>query len=287
MTYTPIEGWILRTIYNGVPVYWKVSGYRHYDRYKIAIPYRYGSMRIPPEQYDRLPLPDPIYLNCIGRRAYLIDVKRATIYNPEAVLKQRIRDLGSRGELINLLMESGVAEWIGLTGSWAIYMETMESDVDLLIYTRSPDKLYKILYEEALNGGITQCKGRYNTRLPYIHGFRLLDACYKGVKYTLRLLLRLEDEGCCYRTIYKVGSVRGSIEILYPISPYTVPATYAVYIKGLGRVTLETWHSRYQELSPGPYKASLDVFYDKSRGIIVSPDLGGSIEAPPRSPRDN
>ncbi len=287
MTYKPIEGWIVRTIYNGVPVYWKISGYRHYGRYRVAIPYRYGSRRIPPEQYDRLPLPGLTHLECIGRKAYLVDVKHATIYSPEAVLKQRIRDLGSKGKVVNLLLESGVVEWIGLTGSWALFMETMESDIDLLVYTRSPDKLYKILYEEALDGGISPCRGRYNTGLSYIHGFRLLDACYKGIKYTLRLLIRLEDEDCCCKTIYRVGSIRGSMEILYAISPYTVPATYAVYIRGLGRVILETWHSRYQELSPGAYKASLDVFYDKSRGIIVSPDLGGSIEPPPRSPGDN
>lgn len=269
----PVEGWILHQAWGGIVVYWKVSGYMHPEARAVAVPYRVGKTRTSPRA--AIPGLNTEYYYCVGRRSYLVDLNRVTWISPDRLLKYRMEDLRARRPGIVELLQTLNPEWKGLTGSWATLHESVGSDVDLLIYHKDGWSIYNALADLLDEKKISGCPGRHQVDLPRIHGYQLLDACYKGERYTIRILKTLEPQACKWM-ITPIGWMTTVLEIVDPVAPHTVPAAYRAREPRLGDVILETWHTRYQEMSPGLYEARLQVF-EAPHGTIVSPDLGGWI----------
>ncbi len=263
---TPIEGWIAG--WHGI--YWKISGYMHPETGLVAVPYR-GKNRLEPT--TDIPWQPKHYISCIGRKVYTIP-RHANLINPYRVLKLRLNDLKDKRPGIVDLLDVLSPEWAGLTGSWAVWSESESSDVDLLVYGKD---VYKTLIDLQREGRIRWCPGKHNLRLPRLHGIQLLDACYLGNKYTIRILKTLDEMECNGYIRIPIAALTSPAEI-NPVRPYTVPATYIIHLEGVGRAVMETWHTRYQELAPGRYIVKYTLFYEiPGDRLIASPDLGGWI----------
>ncbi|GAB6148346.1 hypothetical protein [Stetteria hydrogenophila] len=265
-----IDGWIVRAAWGGVDAYWVVKGYEHPEWGVVAVPYRVMGRRLPSR-------PDPALfpglearLDCMGREVPVIP-RRAVyaVVDPESALRLRLRDLP---EPVRELVEHVEAE--GLTGSWAVAAERPGSDVDLITFNRGA---YEALRDLAAEGSLKPCprEPKWGPKPPPRAG--LLDACYKGVPFTLRILRRREPLPCTARR-WLTRWHRGPVELRPTGEEFLVPARYDAYIPGLGWVTLETWHTRYQELPPGVYEARLALYYVDGDGYVASPDLHGGLE---------
>ncbi len=272
-----IEGWVVRVSWLHV-MYWIIKGYNHPEYGYIAIPYRLGDKRIELGEMHRI-VPESMlrYVDCIGRYAVVLPHNMIDLYiDPSKVLEIRMSELP--GVIVELL-EQLDPEWAGITGSWAVFSEKRGSDVDLLLYSYSHESIYDRLTKLKNQGLISDCNLRkHNLDIPRQHGFQLLDACYKGIKYTLRILRRI-DKAPCSDIIIPIGKYQGLIRITSSREAYLVPAIYDAIIDDLGEIVIETWHTRYQEMLPGIYIANLNLSYDLKRGtILASPDIDGFIE---------
>ena len=280
-----IEGWIVRTTVNGVEESWLVKGYSHPEEGLVAVPYRRGGLRLEPFQYHvHAPNWTLKHVKCTGRTVPVLEWDRITgVVDPETILRVRLFELP---ESIRSLLDVLNPDWAGLTGSWAVYVETPDSDVDLLVYGEG---VYKALEDLGEEGLISQCrrgKWWHSLHPEYRSGLggelqqRLLDSCIRGYPYTIRILRRTTPAPCSENITY-LGKIEGPIEISTGWESHLTPARYRVRILGLDSSTeaiLETWHTRYMELPGGLYRARLSLFLDSNGRLIVSPDIDGSLE---------
>jgi predicted nucleotidyltransferase len=280
----PVEGWIVETNLLGLRELWVVRGYRHPHGYLVVSPYVMGGRRV--KQYDWGSVPGWLlsYIPCIGRTAPLMPMGRVLrTVDPESVLRVRRNDLPPA--VIELLDIMG-PEWAGITGSWAVMGESPGSDVDLLVYGNHWE-MYRALLDLRSEGKVKPCMvaERYSKVMDKISWssysklveHRVLDSCYKGIPYTIRILRRLDVEPC-EGMVARIGVYRGPFRVVEAVEPHLTPARYLVEIGGV-EVLMETWHTRFMELPKGLYRGYLELFYE--RGVtIASPDIVGSIEGP-------
>ncbi len=277
------EGWYIKTREPEETI-WLVKGYEHPEDGYISVPYMVSNKRI--SAHDFLlytPRKFLRYLDCVGRLVPVIPKNEVVcFFDPEKVYKRRRRELPKQIiELIDYLDP----EYVGLTGSWALGIESERSDVDLLLYGNNKE-IYAHLIELKEIGHIKQCNDRrfekvsdtfdYSTyRL--LSNIRILDSCYKGVAYTIRILRDICSEKC--HSIYTAQKAfKGEIEIFDNEEKYLTPSTYKV-VSGGGEMELVTWHTRFSELPLGKYSFVGTLQLDKAGGkSIISPDLGGKLE---------
>ena len=273
----PIEGWALRTRVAGTEEVWVVRGYRHPEGYLVATPYLRGSIRLTPYDLSLAPPWTLRWVDCIGRTVPLLGWRDAELLDPERALKVRRGELPAEVlELLDVLSP----EWAGLTGSWALFSERGGSDVDLLLYGRFREALQE-LREEGLIAPC-QVEERYkkvkDKFSPEDHAdlsrHRLLDSCYKGKPYTIRALRTLEPEPCSVRVEY-LQEYEGEVELVDASDSFFLPARYVARL-GTQEVILESWHSRYAELPPGRYRASLRLSLEGGQ-VKASPDIKGYL----------
>ncbi len=259
----PVDGWIVYT--SEPPLFWLVKGYEHPWDGVVAVPYRlaWGS-RLEPSSYLSAAPPWSLrLLPCIGRLAPVVPWGMvAAVLDPSAALKLH----GLPPELGELLEHVG-AEWAGLTGSRLTGHWGPGSDYDLLVLPSDPLGAVEALRGLAGEGLISGCPGMRGS---------LVDACYRGVPYTLRLLRTLSPRGCEGFTA-SLGLWRGLVELGDAgHEAYLVPARYPLRIPGVGEAVLETWRTRYQGLRPGCYEASLELF-EREGMVVASPDIAGGL----------
>ncbi len=281
-----IDGWMIKVSMAGSINTWLVKGYVQTTSHIIAIPYK-----------RFCPIIEDLYrfLPCIGREVPLVP-RNLVIQeiNPFSMFKLRKRELPNK---IVEFVEIIDPEEVGLTGSWALNRETSESDIDLLVYTSKPRKLYEEIIKLKTEGFISQCRSpeiMYNKVgsswivEDYIKN-RVLESCYKGYPYTLRIL-RFADEKPCSEFLEPLGKISHMIvNIESSEEGYLVPARYKVRVlKGpswlfrLERVyglniVLESWRTRYQELREGIYEVNNVYVVTKENEVILSVDPQGSI----------
>ncbi len=265
----PFEGWLLRDAVSGS--YWVVKGYEHPSDRLIVVPYRAsaGGPAVPE------------YLPCIGRTA--LTVRRDLVEAIDPV--RALRSASLPGEVHELLDRLG-SQWAGLTGSYAINAQGPTSDVDLLVYSDRASDLYGALRDLRADGLIGECNQeiRYlkekdsfaRSEFLLLHPLKLLDSCYKGVPYTLRILRAAEERPCSSRfTSLGFVTLRGSLKGL---EPYMTPARYVLSSSGVGEVYLVSWRTRYQELPDGVYLVRGLLQRDENMGsLYLVPDLGGYV----------
>ncbi len=272
-----IDGWLARAPMAGLDAVWLVKGYEHPEWGYVAVPYRIGGSRLGLGEAFSLACQYGYCrrLDCMPRRVPVLPAGHIVqAVDPEEALRARLRDLPPQArELVEILGPGG----LGLTGSWAIMGEGPESDVDLVAYNPG---VYGALEDLAEEGLIRDCPrllerdGRRGVRRA---GRRLLDSCYRGVPYTLRILRERGPLPCrCRRT--SIGQVEGVLVVVGGEGHLT-PARYQAIAPGLGRVVLESWRTRYHELQPGVYRVRGLAFEDECLGYtVISPDIGGGLE---------
>lgn len=264
-----IDGWLVRASWGGDSVVWVVVGYEHPEWGVVAVPYRVACRRVSPLSSGLAPGFEA-WLPCMGRKVPVVEYSRIHwSIDPEAALRVRLRDLPQPArELVELVQAEG------LTGSWALGMEGPGSDVDLISYT---EESLKALSDAAEEGLVTPCRRRpkWGPPPPWA-GLRLVDACYNGVPYTLRVL-RLREPLPCTRRRWALGRASGRILIVEALSP-SLPARYRVVLPDGGEAVMETWHTRYTMLPPGAYEGDVALYYSEGEGLVASPDLQGRLE---------
>lgn len=299
-----IDGWIVRASISGSPMYLYVKGYMHPDDGLVVAPYRLGSsrLRITTGNLPSSMILETRHVDCIGWPATVIKQRDILeIIDPYNAFKFRKADLPRQIlELVDLL---GVE--VGLTGSWAINAEGPLSDVDLII---APDSgvwdILRTLEELREKGLIRQCRDRElieskvgNEAYWLIAHYRdrLLESCFKGYPYTIRLL-RYTAPKPCSRRAYGLGYFTGMIEIVDAGDSCLVPARYKVrvikyppqlrhFISDI--LILESWRTRYQELPPGFYIVYNARLTFTEEGMVLAIDPQGRLwPADPRGPAD-
>jgi len=198
--------------------------------------------------------------------------------NPRIALRMRWNRLP---KVIRSIIERLDYEWIGLTGSWALGLEGPQSDVDLLVYGNT---VYDSILDLANRGLIKPCPPRYDrvkeAFTSMLYPLKLVEACWEGVRVTLRILRSITRLPCKRRI--PLGPFKAIVELIDIGESHLVPARYRVRVINLhhgprvSEVVLETWRTRYQELPPGLYKVAGDAWLEED-SIIVSPDIGGSM----------
>lgn len=270
---------VLALAYTDEPVWTIVRGYRHPDGYIIVEPYR------------RLDCGRQLHLrkekiHCLGTLYYKLPKHRLVLHDPNealAILKPRTR------QLIEELASKIDAAYYGITGSQAIACASPVSDYDIVIYG-VPDDVGERLEKLRVKGLINQCKWDtiITKRRPRHPGDvaldtarikkSLVDSCYRGLPYTLRILERLNEEACG-EPLVPLGVYEGPATIVEAVDPYIVPARYIIELEGLGEAILETWRTRYQELAPARYIIRVSLRLDGGR-LTATPDHGGYIAWP-------
>ena len=287
-----VEGFLVKVSIYGSVEYWLIKGYRHpYPEGFVAVPYRRFRQRLDVTSFKRLS-PQSLLrrVDCVGWEAPLIPYSRILeVVDPSRVLSQRMKSLPRPA--LELLTEHVIpySEWVGLTGSWAVFEEGPGSDIDILFYG-DYEALYAHLRELASKGLISECKWEN----------KLLDACYKAMGYTIKVLRALTHEPCSQH-INLIGWIKAVIKIIDDSERVLTPAIYKAAVEKVldasmlrsfslenEVVLIETWRNRYYELNRGLYEVSGHVFYDQGLGaVLVRPDIEGYIkpsrEAHPRN----
>lgn len=258
---------------------WYVKGYEHPPWGYVVVPYR-GS----PGMLAKL-----VYLPCVGRDVYVL-LKRfvAEVIDPERALKESNVDKRIK-ELIDLLNP----EWAGLTGSRAVGLARPKSDYDVLLYSSRPEELYRTLRDLRDQGLIGECAleerwRKVSDTFDYdsfvrLHSLKVLDSCFKGVPYTIRVLAESRARECS-STYFTLGHISSQALVKDVGAGYLTPATYAARLLDLNLdATITTWRTRYQELPSGTYfvNALLQLRLP-GKELVVEPDLGGYLR-PTRS----
>jgi len=282
-----IDGWLIRASLYGLVDFWLVKGYVHPEDSVVAVPYRHRSLIVA----YRLR-----FLPCIGREVPLVRRSEIVDYvDPTSAFRVRRRDLPeSILELIDILNP----EVVGLTGSWALLSERPRSDVDLIVYDKDPLRLYRALVELRDENKISQCRSWEEMRrkisstwilTEYLRG-RLLESCYRGSPYTLRILRRTEPLPC-RGSLHPPGRaerlkvfIRSSEESFlvparYPVTLLEGPAWLLSYVNEKNtRVSHETWRTRYQTLKEGIYIVENSLLVSGESEVIIAVDPQGRVE---------
>ncbi|MCE4600095.1 MAG: hypothetical protein F7C38_00815 [Desulfurococcales archaeon] len=271
-----IDGVIVEANVAGMPAFYLVKGYAHPEHHLVVQPYRYPDCRRNP--------PAHIYYNrCLGVETTMVPrVRILRTIRPEAAVKVLPERVKPR---IQELIEVLGLEWYGVTGSYALNCEGPSSDVDVLGLYRPG--LLGALWDLARDGLIRQCKRRdvlaKRSRGPgglALEASRieesLVDSCYRGQPYTLRLVTSIWEEPCDRALIpYGYVELAGWMKPLG--EPITVPTRYRIDT-GSATVIVETWRTRYQEIKEGRYRVKGLLRLDVASGdLILWPDMGGWI----------
>lgn len=265
----PVDGWIVYTA--EPPLFWLIKGYHHPEHGFVAVPYRrLDGRRLNPLDYIAAS-PQWLlrFLPCIGRNVPVVPRNSIVrVLDPAAGL--RVKPLPE--PLAELLDHVGV-EWAGITGSRLTGHESEDSDYDLLVLPAKPEEAVKTLVDLKADELISECRGMRGT---------IVDACYRGYPYTLRLLREVMPRGCTRFTAW-LGWWKGLVEItLGGVEAYLVPAVYKAVLSGGTEAILYSWRTRYQGLEPGCYEAVLELFEDGGN-VVASPDIGGRLKRVGRS----
>ena len=266
----------------------------HPDDGLVVAPYRLGSsmLRVAAGNLPSSMILETRRVDCIGWPVTVIRQRDILeVIDPYIAFKFRKADLPNQIlELIDLL---GVEA--GLTGSWAINAEGPLSDVDLVIApgsrVRDIVRTLKELHEEGL---IRQCRDRElieskvgNEAYWLIAHYRsrLLESCFKGYPYTIRLL-RYTAPKPCSRMAYGLGYFTGVIEIVDSEESRLVPARYKVRVTKYppqlqhlisDTIILESWRTRYQELPSGFYIVYNARLTFTEEGTVLAVDPQGKL----------
>lgn len=270
-----VEGWIL---VDRMGAAWLVKGYEHPDSGFIVQRYPHG--RAKPISGG---LAVSVHLDCTGRRVDVLrmdDIARAI--DPALALKSAQLP-GQLKELLDILRPS----WVGLTGSRALGAASAASDYDLLMYDADASRIYGALRDLAEDGLVGECEpgiraskvaDTFDRReFELLHPIKLLDSCYRGVPYTIRILASDRSRPCSSR-FSSLGWVAGLLEIEDAGEAYLTPSRYRARLLGLGEVVLYTWRTRYQELPVGRYfTVALVQRNEVERSTYLVPDIGGVL----------
>jgi predicted nucleotidyltransferase len=276
-----IEGWLVEAPLGGELTYFIVKGYEHPDEGVIAIPYRMGARRIlDPIAYTNRVCPWILKeLDCMPRPTPIVNWREVIkCIDPIRVLKERLSQLP---ESVRYILGKLDYELAGLTGSWALGLERESSDIDILVYG---DNVYGSLVALAEEGLIKPCPPRLDrVREPLaflLYPLKLVEACWAGVRVTLRIL-RWDARIPCRRRI-PLGRFRAVVKLIDIGESYLVPARYRLVVvkqsegPRVERAVLETWRTRYQEMPPGIYEVD-GVAWIEEDSVIVSPDIEGKV----------
>ncbi|AFZ71064.1 hypothetical protein Calag_1355 [Caldisphaera lagunensis DSM 15908] len=277
------EGWHIKTKHNNKEIIWIIKGYEHPKEGFISIPYRISGKRVNINEIYEEIKDYYLYLDCVGKEVPV--VKRNEIlkyYDPKEIFIKNVNILPKN---IIELVEFLKVEYAGLVGSYLLGYQKKNSDVDLILYGNN-NEIYENLLQMKREGLIFNCIDRYDkvsdtmTRSEYelFAQRRVLDSCYKGIPYTIRILRQIYSEEC--RSIYKtLKSFKGEIEIYDNKENFLVPSIYLANSIDLGKVEIMTWHTRYMELPLGRYYIEGVVQLNvKDNRLIVVPDQGGRID---------
>ncbi len=284
-----IDGWLLRVSIGGSVNTWLVKGYMHPEGHVVAVPYKKENFA-PFWLYS--------YVPCLGRYVSLVPKRNIVVkINPFQAFRLRKNDIPKD---ILELVEILDAEAVGITGSWALNNEREDSDVDLIIYDENLERVYNMLRKLREDGLIFQCrreKEMFNkVEEPWIveeyKKVRVLESCYKGIPYTIRLL-RSMHEIPCLKIVLPLGNAsKLLVKIINNRENYLVPARYEVKIlegpswitdlqEKFDKIVLETWRTRYQELKTGVYEVLFsDIILDEDE-VIISVDPQGKLRKHP------
>ena len=284
-----VDGCIVSLSVNGSVLYAYVKGYLHPGNALIVQPYRTPDCRSPPS----IPMK---YVDCIGRKAHVADYSAVIgVFEPSSALDRAYERLPNP---IKEMLDRAPVEWAGLTGSYAVGCEGRESDVDLIVYSRDPERLLEWLQRERCRGIIGQCKlqrvmnkrkGRRDYAITPQHiNSSLVENCYRGVPYTLRILRTLSPRHCMKRSPIQVplGVVRVKVRLeADPVESLLTPARYKLKnasgngaLKAGDSIILESFRTRYAGLRSGNYIVEGELFLDVENGLfIISPDLAGGV----------
>jgi len=275
-----VDGVILIASPHGTPAYYIVRGYTHTEEHVIVEPYRELSCKRLKETLE------VIYHPCLGTGVPQIPrdriISKIPGYN-QKYLSRRAR------RVVEELRDTLGLEEVWVTGSHAISCEEPNSDIDIIALYKPG--IIKALKDLAKEGVISQCQEDRILMKRINKGPRgialdlwkikssILDSCFRGTPYTLRLILYQWEQPCRDPQI-PLGKIALSLK-LEPASPYTVPATY----RGVPlskdpaideEVIVETWRTRYQELPTGFYKVKgLLRMGAKTGRLTLWPDYGG------------
>jgi len=255
-------------------------GYEHPSWGVVASPYRSIGCGRPKQGLGEILLP------CMGRRVPVARRERILGVLRPGDAFTRLPSL--LREIISDFVETLGAGWAGLTGSWAAGCGDRDSDVDILV--SYGDELVGALRDMKSAGLISQCKkhlvkrkrrGRPDIGVDdeYIEE-SILDSCYRGIPYTLRPLTRLVQADCAKQRV-PLGRVMVRAELAAG-ERFRVPSRYPLHVLGSNRrlpgraIILESWRTRYQELTPGLYTIIGDLYYEDNL-LLLTPDHGGMV----------
>ncbi|MCE4618949.1 MAG: nucleotidyltransferase domain-containing protein [Desulfurococcales archaeon] len=279
-----VDGVIVEAVVEGLPGYYMVRGYTHTPRYVIVEPYKNVNCKGSPKAYTK-------YIHCLGVATTIIERGNVLrILSMPRTLELLPRSF--RGQLEEFIEYLGI-EWAALTGSFAVNCERQDSDIDLLaLYKPGVWRTLRDLYDDGL---IRQCKTRHilekRSRGPGGEALSidrmeksLTDSCYKGIPYTLRLITSISDYPC-YKPLIPLGFIDVELSLRPIGEPITVPTRYLgkvvrVYrgvVEERNEIVVETWRTRYQELSDGYYRVRGLLRMDDKGRLTIWPDHGGII----------
>jgi len=285
-----IDGFMVIGSISGYHEVFLVKGYRHPEGRIVVIPYAYKGTR-----FTAYPGLDVTRLDCIGWPVPQLAKNRIVrVLDPFTSYRLRYREIPVLlRELINLL---GVDDETGLTGSYLLFKEGRSSDVDFLI--AAPTKsgyILNTLRELRDDGYISQCRPWATIRskvhqdwLRHHYETRVLESCYKGVPYTIRLL-RATDPMPCTGNAYGIGYYNGMVRLRGIGESHLVPSRYEIVemrpepFTWQGRRVLEVWRTRYQELKEGWYSLYNARLTITGEELVISVDPQGRMH--PAVPR--
>ncbi|MCE4624673.1 MAG: nucleotidyltransferase domain-containing protein [Desulfurococcales archaeon] len=284
-----VDGCIVVLSVSGSILYAYVKGYLHPDHALVVQPYRAPDCRSPPSMPVR-------YVDCIGRSVHMARYSSVVeVFEPGSALAGAYERLP---DPIKEMLDKAPVDWAGLTGSYAVGCEGRESDVDLIVYSREPERLLGWLQRERGRGVVRQCKpqrviSKRRDRRDYAitpqHVISsLVESCYRGVPYTLKILRRLSPRHCMERSPIQIplGRVRIRADLeADPVESILTPARYRLenasgsrVLKDGDTVFLESFRTRYAGLRSGSYIVEGELFLDvENNFFIISPDLAGGV----------
>jgi hypothetical protein len=285
-----VEGSIALYQFGSEFIYGLVKGYHHPSNALIIFPYRHPSTckpRVNIVTYDTYYK----WLPCIGRFAPVIDLNEIiNCITPWKALE--FTELDSKiKEFINIL----VPDKVGITGSRAVGCNSPSSDLDLVLFSSEPSELAKTLRKLKKSGVISQCSpGRVKRKRVDRRDFSyseihinnsVVESCYKGVPFTLRILRETKCTFCDRLSIEIVPLGRVEFEArLIPEDPESIMVPSRYLLEPLkpfdlgGQLYMESWRTRYADLPPGRYLIRGELmFMLRDNLLFISPDFNGGV----------
>jgi predicted nucleotidyltransferase len=280
-----IEGFYIETPH----IVYAVKGICSYDNFIPVVPkyYKTGCEKVKEKGLYcyRKYLPSLGITSCVVREE---DV--STVYNPfEYSIYRLPREVRSFIEYLRKVLNYTE---IGVTGSYLLGCPRESSDIDLIIYGESLYNEYTLMRNELSK--LNRCSD-YLVKKNYIEKIsvdnsmdlvdykeffnnKILEGCYHGKLYSIRIIERGLGDIVCKRSYYNVGHsmIKGELKHL---KQYTTPAIYTIQDEYSGySYNLMTWRIRYTELPEGFYEIQGDTFVDSTGRLWIIPDHGGRVK---------